>query len=194
MRRTRRLLSGALLELVLEKGYDRVTVQDVLDRADVGRATFYAHFRDKDDLFASGFEQLWESLRRHLASVARRSQARPDPPAGGFGLAAALFDHAARHRQLYRALVGGRGGPPMAEHAREQLAALLREHLAEGVPDGVTPPVPLEVTVRYLVSAFLGVLTWWLEADPPPHTPAQVGRLFEQLAVPTVRAGLGLRA
>src|SRR5689334_24059575 len=58
VRRTRRLLREALLALVAEKGYDRVTVQDVLDRADVGRATFYAHFRDKDDLLVSGFDEL----------------------------------------------------------------------------------------------------------------------------------------
>src|SRR3954469_23951916 len=68
VRRTRRLLREALLALVLEKGYEAVTVQDVLDRADVGRATFYAHFRDKDDLLISGADELRESLRLQMAS------------------------------------------------------------------------------------------------------------------------------
>src|SRR6186713_2598586 len=48
--RTRRALKEALTDLILEKGYEAVTVQHVIDRADVGRSTFYAHFLDKDDL------------------------------------------------------------------------------------------------------------------------------------------------
>jgi AcrR family transcriptional regulator len=192
VRRTRRSLREALLALVLEKGYDRVTVQDVIDRADVGRATFYAHFRDKDDLLASAFAELRASLRAHLASVARRSRVRPD---GAFGLAAALFDHAARHRRLYRALVGGRGGAALLEQARRQLAAIVREHFEDELASrAATPPVALDVTVQYTVGAFLGVLTWWLAPEPPPHTPAQLGRMFDRLAVPGVRAGLGLPA
>src|ERR1700754_1124415 len=66
VRRTRRLLREALIALVAERGYERVTVQDVLDRADVGRSTFYAHFRDKEALFASCFDDLRADLRRHL--------------------------------------------------------------------------------------------------------------------------------
>jgi len=62
VRRTRQLLRDALMELTLERGYDRVTVQDILDKADVGRSTFYAHYRDKDDLLVSEFEALHPSL------------------------------------------------------------------------------------------------------------------------------------
>jgi AcrR family transcriptional regulator len=193
VRRTRRLLREALVALILEKGYDRVTVQDVLDRADLGRATFYAHFRDKDDLLVSGFEALRESLRQHLARVARLPRADEHRPVDGLGLAGALFDHAGQQRRLYRALVGRRGGAAVLKHAREQFTALVREHLEEAAANRqAAPPVPLEVTVQFVVSAFLGVLTWWLDSDPP-HTAEQIGRMFEQLAIPGVRAGLGLR-
>ena len=58
VRRTRQLLRDALMELTLERGYDRITVQDILDRADIGRSTFYSHYRDKDDLMVSEFEAL----------------------------------------------------------------------------------------------------------------------------------------
>ena len=51
--RTRNLLGDALIELIQEKPFDSVTVQDVLDRAGVGRSTFYVHYKDKDDLFFS---------------------------------------------------------------------------------------------------------------------------------------------
>src|SRR5687767_3562998 len=58
VRRTRRLVQQALVELILEKGYDAVTVTDIIDRADVGRSTFYAHFTDKQDVLFSNLDEL----------------------------------------------------------------------------------------------------------------------------------------
>ncbi len=58
VQRTQALLQDALLALIEEKGYAAITVQDILDRANLGRSTFYMHYRDKDDLLVSGFEQL----------------------------------------------------------------------------------------------------------------------------------------
>ncbi len=60
--RTRQALSHALIALIQEKRYDAITVQDICDRANVGRSTFYAHYQDKDDLLASNFQQMMESL------------------------------------------------------------------------------------------------------------------------------------
>src|SRR5262245_47432298 len=58
VQRTRRLLHDALMSCILEKKYELISVQDILDRADIGRSTFYTHFQDKDDLLLSGFENL----------------------------------------------------------------------------------------------------------------------------------------
>jgi AcrR family transcriptional regulator len=128
VRRTRRLLREALLGLLRERGYDRVTVQDVLDRADLGRATFYAHFRDKDDLLLSAFGEVREALRQHLAAFARAWRGGPGAgPGAGLAGPRALFEHAAGQRGLYRALLGERGSPVVRRDARAQLAALLRE-------------------------------------------------------------------
>src|SRR5215207_10196482 len=72
VRRTQELLRGALMALIMEKGYDRITVQDILDEADVGRSTFYAHYRDKEDLLLSGFDD----IRTALAEEAHPSGAQ----------------------------------------------------------------------------------------------------------------------
>jgi AcrR family transcriptional regulator len=185
VRRTRRLLHEALLAEILEKGYDRVTVQDVLDRADVGRATFYAHFRDKDDLLVAGAEQLQVFLRQHLA-VAARTPA--DHPAEQIELVRALFEHAAENRRLYRALVGRRAGAVVLRYAREQLASLLREHLEQVTTSrGVMPAVPIEVMVQYLASALLGVLTWWLDAETP-YSAEEMGGMLLLLIRPAFSA------
>lgn len=62
VRRTRKLLHSAFLELVIEKGYDKITIQDILDRADVGRSTFYVHFRDKEALLTASFDNMRDQL------------------------------------------------------------------------------------------------------------------------------------
>src|SRR4051812_37141511 len=92
VRRTRRILGDALLELIVEQGYEQTTVQDVLDRADVGRSTFYAHFRDKDALLMAGFDEMAEQLRTDLAAMTPGTPPEPGQPVQ------ALFLHAYRNQ------------------------------------------------------------------------------------------------
>jgi AcrR family transcriptional regulator len=101
VRRTRRALHDALLTLMTEKSYDAVTVQDIIDRADVGRSTFYSHFTDKRDLLDSGFEDLNPAARSTSCSL---SQRLAQPAArGGEGMLCfclPLLQHAHSHRRL----------------------------------------------------------------------------------------------
>src|SRR5690349_10072505 len=69
IQRTRQLLLDALSTLILEKGYEAITVQDLIDRANLGRSTFYSHFQDKEDLLLKGVESLWNGLETHLRAA-----------------------------------------------------------------------------------------------------------------------------
>lgn len=189
VRRSHRMLHEALQSLILEKGYDRVTVQDVIDRADVGRATFYAHFRDKDDLLMSGLEEMRQSLQQQLATFPRT---RGDRSGDGLGFTRVFFDHAAGHRREYRALVGSRIGGVILTSVHKELASLMRAHLDEAVARRrVKPLVPVEIITHYVVSALLSLLTWWLDNDLP-YSAEQMAQMFERLTRPAVAAALGV--
>jgi AcrR family transcriptional regulator len=178
VRRSRRLLRSALLELLEERDYDAITVQDVLDRADVGRATFYAHFRDKDDLLTSGFAEVLGELRAGL-------QRQPSADAVG-----ALFRHVAGHRHLWRGLARGRGGGIVRRHLHDALADVLGEHLrAVATSRGTSSRVPPEIVVEHLVSAVLTLQFWWLEHETP-YSAEELARMYWQLTGPTVDAVL----
>jgi AcrR family transcriptional regulator len=183
VRRTKELLRGALYALVIERGYDRLTVQDIIDRADVGRSTFYAHFRDKEDLLLSGFEELRAAFEHRDG----------DGNAGAHGSwTAAVFEHAWRSRDLYRALVGKQGAEIAKRHLHDLLAELLRSHLEQREP-AAEPGVPVDLVVEFAVSALVGLAAWWLETDQP-YSPAKIDEIYRRLTEPGIRAALRPRA
>jgi AcrR family transcriptional regulator len=188
--RTRHLLQEALVSLILEQGYASVTVQDVLDRADVGRATFYSHFRDKDALLLSLFASVRDALRGRIMGITEAHVARFGE---GIGMMRPLFEHAAQHRRLYRALLSSRDGGLLLGHLHGLLAAPLRAHLNEARTQGsLAPLAPIELVIAGMVSSVMGVLIWWLENDLP-YSPEQLDRIVEQLTAPGAAQILGHR-
>ncbi len=87
VQRTKRTLREALIALILDKGYDQVTVQDIIDRADVGRSTFYAHFENKDKLLLSGFEDM-----REILTEANTAHRKPEKHTGDFSFNSLIID------------------------------------------------------------------------------------------------------
>src|SRR5947199_9210097 len=102
IQRTQQLLRGALLSLIQEKGFEGLSVQDIIDRANVGRATFYAHFDNKEDLLASGIEGLKASLKERQRQALSQSTTTDD---GLFGFIYELFVHANEHRYDFHAFI-----------------------------------------------------------------------------------------
>src|SRR5271163_2939261 len=94
--RTRERLGSALVALIQEKPFDDVTVQDVLDRASVGRSTFYLHFRDKNDLLLSQLERFLEHMST-LLTVSNEKSLRVAP-------VSEMFDHLEQAKKIYRIL------------------------------------------------------------------------------------------
>src|SRR3954447_21575352 len=102
VQRTRRHLREALMALILERGWDAVSVRDVCEKADVGRSTFYVHFADKENLLLSGFDDL------HAAMDEIRSHA-----GAPFGFIEPLIVHVAEHKRLLQAVLGRQSGQQM---------------------------------------------------------------------------------
>lgn len=182
VRRTRRILGEALVELILERGYDRTTVQDVLDRADVGRSTFYAHFRDKDALLMAGFDDLAEQLRADLDALSPAIRPEPGQPV------VALFAHAYRNRPLYAALCGRRGAGVFRRRLHELVAGLLRGHLGPHLA-AAGSDLPLDIVVEFATSAAVGLLVWWVDGGFR-HPPERMARMYQRLVAPGVAGAL----
>jgi AcrR family transcriptional regulator len=172
VQRTHRLLTEALVELILERGWDAVSVQELCERADVGRATFYTHFADKEDLLVDGLDALGAFVR---------TQAPISPGSKPLAFARGIIDHAEEQRRLFRAVVGKQSGQIVQNHFRKLVIRLVREdleHLAPGHPR-------LDVTVSYVAGAFFELLSYWLESRTDLG-PAELENEFHRLTQPVL--------
>ncbi|MEW6401631.1 MAG: TetR/AcrR family transcriptional regulator [Chloroflexota bacterium] len=177
IQRTRQLLQDALVALILQKGFEAVTVQDVIDRANVGRSTFYAHFQDKEDLLHSGFEQ----MRVHFEEFFNQKGMDHESP---WALSLSMFEHAENNRQLYKALAGKQGGNIAITNIQKYLLAYMRDHLAE-LLKSAKKSMPPEILAHYLASSFTALLAWWLNNDSLLSA-EQMNDYFRQLVEPGV--------
>jgi AcrR family transcriptional regulator len=173
------------MALVVEVPYETITVQQVLDRANVGRSTFYTHFQDKDELLMWGTQHLKEAL-----SVAA-AQHHSEDPEDIVNFSRAMFDHAYGYRKIYRALVTSSVWP----HLRQRIQNIIAEQVRRQCKlmkrtQKTKSKLPLELFVHYLASTLLTVLTWWFDHNSP-LSPEEIDDVYRGLVLPSVRSVFG---
>jgi AcrR family transcriptional regulator len=178
-RRTRRALRDAVVGLVLERGYASLTVDDITGRADIARATFYSHCRDKEDLFTQVATELLDELSARLSPVVAGSSV------GFTGKPVLeLFRHALDERDLYRIVLRGEGdGRPLRQFTDAFVRRTTGEFRDRAERNGVEPRIDPELLARAWVGEQIAVLRWWLEHDVPPMPAEEVTRMLLDLAV-----------
>ncbi len=184
IQKTRKLLHEALISLILEKDYRSITIQEIIDRANVGRSTFYTHFQDKDDLLTSEVGNLREMLRAAQVKTPVAS-ARPYEKIIGFSLM--MFEHAYEYRHVYKALIASEGGAVVIQHIPDMLADLIRDEskLEFEKRRKKDSEIPFELFVHFIASAFVSVISWWLDHKNllPPKT---INAIFRALVIPSL--------
>ena len=178
-RRSRRLIVEALLALMLEKRYDRITVQEIIDRADVGRTTFYAQFRNKEDVLESEIERVFGLLHAQRLVTAEQPADQLLPSLG-------LFRHVQEQQPLYPALFRGLTIDQHEQAVHRYLRDQAEQQLALIAGSRILA-VPPEIIADYLAGALLALVHWWL-SQGMRYTPEQMEAIFQQLAMPGVRA------
>lgn len=177
----------ALMSLIVEKGYEAVTVQDILDRADVGRSTFYAHYRDKDELLLSGVEHLRSLFEQQQQAL----RAAKDGEGGlEFNMILELFRHTAEHHKLYKAFAGKQSGAMILKYVYRYLYDMLIVPHKALAKNRKAPPVSIEVTTHWIVTSLLSLVIWWLDNNMP-YSAEEMDEMFRKLTMPGIAAALG---
>lgn len=172
VRRTRDALGDALVALMQEKAFETITVQDVLDRAQISRSTFYSHYSDKDDLLMSDAEEFFEAISTALSEHGDKSE-RVFP-------VTEFFTHLSDVQPFFKALVKSGKFQENMELARGHFARGIERRLSE-LPRGKSiPPHQLPAIAFTHAGALLSLLTWWLDRGMR-ESAAEMDELFHRM-------------
>lgn len=163
--RTRALLMDALMELIPEKGYEAITVKDIAERATLNRATFYLHYRNKDDLLYQGMRAVLDELNP--------KQPIPDRESGTFTYESTLetivadFEHVQKHFAFYEVMLGENAVWKFVHQLQDYVYDQTLVRLVEFQGEAVESEVGLELILRHMSAAYVGVIHWWVEKGMP---------------------------
>jgi AcrR family transcriptional regulator len=182
IQKTQHLLHEALASLIREKPYDSIAVKEILDQANVGRSTFYTHFRDKDDLLVSCIHDILHcvDLPRTAASAKRYERI--------IAFSLPVFEHIQQHMQKGEAKIGIKSRDIIHEHLHKVLAELIADQVREDFQRRrkTAGQISQDLLVRYVASTFILVLNWWVERSRIP--PQEANDVFRALILPTLAA------
>lgn len=189
VRRTRRRLHDALIELIRDQGYDQITIQEITDRADLSRATFYLHYKTKDELLASSLEAMFDELVESVKDIMLRRQIELED---GEAPSLPAFEHVAEYADLYRSLLGEAGVSSVINRILNYIARIGEQQyrLFISEEDEKNLPVPIPVAARHMAGALFSMVSWWIDNDME-YTPEQMANYFHRMTVPATLSAFG---
>lgn len=172
VQRTRYALRDALISLLEERGWDDINIQDLCERANVGRSTFYLHFQNKEELLVGGFNDLRAWLCAQPATAKTTVTAMP--------FVRGLIEHVHEQRNLFRAIIGKRSGHVVQKCFREMVCRLVEEEVVPPHADWKQ-----KAGAHYIAGALVELLAWWVDSGKG-HAAGEIEALFYQLTLPGI--------
>ncbi len=176
IQRTQQLLRDALMALIVERGYEAITIQDIADFANVSRTTFYLHYRDKEELLVTSMIEMYNEIARNLEPLSREEieqegitprMVAPDD-----------FEHVAAHTDFYRAMLSSKGSAAFVERVLKYLETVCQEGFVKPLAlPGQDSHIPEGFIASFIAGGQVGVVRWWLENNLA-YSPAQMATMM----------------
>ena len=177
IRRTQKLLSEALIALVLEKGYKNITIQDVTERADIGYRTFFRHYAGLDELSLDVARERLEELYTAL-NLPEVGEEVLDPLSAFQESGEALFTHIQNNRKVFQGLLLDSSMRFILEPVMKA-ACEKSELLLNTLPN---PNIAVPIAANHIIASVFALMRWWLENDMP-HSPERMGEIYTDLII-----------
>lgn len=188
VQRTRELLQKALIELIDDHNYDDITIQDIVDRANVGRTTFYLHYNSKEELFSSCHGNIVSEFHFGPFHPLTREELLALEAPTGMILA---YRHLEEGRTRLNSVFQGRDGPLILRRIRDMSAQEIEANLRAVFAESDST-IPFNMLSNYLAGAQVALMQWWLEKRQP-YTAENLAQTFHRLQRAAIRDAFNLR-
>lgn len=167
--KSQQAIKKAVIELMAEKNFDQITIQDISDRADVSRRTMYLHYADKYDLLDKLTEEHINDLRELCEAAADMDYVDAE---------LLWFEYFERNYLFFSTMLASKGAPYFRSRFLELVLGELKNEL-----DTTELNEDDEVKIQFFGAALVGIAEWWFKNKKPcsPQVMAQrVGMLLEK--------------
>lgn len=186
--KTRMVLQDAMFSLMQEKSYNKITIQEIIDRANVGRSTFYSHFETKDDLLLSSIEILLEMLNQYIVDYLESNEKKPR-----LLPVAELFDHIRENSKPMKGLMKAESSEVFFNKVQTYWNNNIDRYLKARFPKDSEPELPLAILTNHITSTLINLIKWWIN-NKMPYSSAQMDCYFQELVNPCIDSVLlGIR-
>jgi AcrR family transcriptional regulator len=182
--KTKRGLREAFIRLLLEKGYDAISIQDIATEAEAARVTFYRHYKNKEELLLDCLEVVYEELLERVKQVTAQGDQQEYLPLMVF------YKHVQEKEELYQILFSSQGAQFLITRMTELIAQRTIMQI-ENRFEAEQLLVPIEIIANYIGSALIGLVVWWLENDKP-YPPEYMAQLSYWLSFAGNARALGI--
>lgn len=177
--RTRKMIRDAFLELILEKGYEAITIQHIADSAMINRATFYLHYTDKQNLLTKICEETLQELSDTIQVSFDQDKQVNVPKLQNTIMK--VCQHIQKNALFYRAMLGQHGVPNFYFRIQQVMKEKIRRSILEYRILEKDLSIPIEMFIQFTSSAFVGMIDWWLETNmmySPEHMASLLSKLI----------------
>ncbi|MDX2077163.1 MAG: TetR/AcrR family transcriptional regulator [bacterium] len=185
VKRTEKSLRNALISLILKKGYDAITVQDIVDEAETSRVTFYRHYKDKAELLTACLDVVYQDLVAHMSPCSLIDFHSDPPPV------LILYKYLEENLDLYRAILNSEGSVMVQKRIRDYLVYVVQREIVEAFPLHKMP-IPVQLVSLHIAVAELGMLLWWLD-NPTAYSAEYMAKVSHTLNFGGVLEGMGVK-
>lgn len=189
VQRTRELLQKAMIDLIKEQSYDAITIQNIVERANVGRTTFYLHFNSKDELFMSCHEHIVSQFNAgplYPHPLSRQELLSSETPVGMI----AAYQHLKAAWLQLSQVFQGKDGTLILRRMRDWSAKEIENNLTAAFTEADST-IPLDLLANYLAGAQIALVQWWMEKRQP-HTPEDIAHTFHRLRRAAIQDAFGI--
>ncbi|MGW9102705.1 TetR/AcrR family transcriptional regulator C-terminal domain-containing protein [Priestia megaterium] len=166
IRRTNKYLRDALVELLKEKDVTSITIQQITEKADLTRGTFYLHYQDKQDFLVQSMNEILEDLIEQVKPT-KSNQVSSDLDEKEESVSfLRLFEFIHEHADYFKVMLSDRGLPQFRSYMAEIVKNRVYGELISSIGEAENElDIPKDILISYITSAHIGVICSWLESD-----------------------------